>query len=137
MAGARKNKTQRNRISHSTRAIFYENIKRGLTLKVRSRVPADQIRWLMSKAFISRTQAQRLVNSPHDDPSMDQGCSIDMLYFIADAFGVTPPEFLTQGCKFAKDRPTGQTGSDLDPTSSGTEDLQRRPSRGTTRRRAS
>lgn len=104
MPGARKNKTQRNRISHSTRAIFYENVKRGMAAKLDSEVQAEQIRWLMKHAHMSRTHAQRLLNSPHQEPEKDQGCSIDTLAFIAQAFDVTASELLTVGCKFSKER---------------------------------
>jgi transcriptional regulator with XRE-family HTH domain len=77
---------------------------------------------------LSRTHAQRLVNGQEADDA--QAPSIDTLAFIAEAFGVTAAEFLTQGCKFAAGRPAA--GQDVAALGKGV--LQRAPSRRTSRR---
>lgn len=100
MSGPRNNKTSRGRIHRSTRAIFYENLQRGLDDKFPGvEAQAPKIRWLMAHAHISRTHAQRLINANRYSET-EQGPSIDTLAFIAEAFGVTASQFLVQGCKF-------------------------------------
>lgn len=100
MTASRDNKTKRGRISHTTRAIFYENLQRGLRERVSGDTKADQIRFLMEHAHLSRTHAQRMVNGL-EAVAPAQAPTIDTLAFIAAAFGSTASEFLTQNCKFA------------------------------------
>ncbi len=99
MAGTRNNKTARGRISRPTRAIFYDNLEKGLRGLLPGASQAEKIRWLMANAFLSRTHAQRLIKE-NRDPDLEQAPSIDTLAFIAEAFGVTPADFLRQGCRF-------------------------------------
>jgi transcriptional regulator with XRE-family HTH domain len=128
MNDSRNNKSKRGRISHSTRGIFYENLEKGLNWKVSGGIDADKIRFLMKFAFVSRTHAQRLVKGMRSD--VVQAPSIDTLAFIADAFGVTASQFLTQGCRFAT-----ESAKNVADSSSGMEELQQSSGRNATRRR--
>lgn len=102
MSDSRKNKQQRQRIAYATRAIFFDNVARGLNDRLGpDAIQAVRVRFLMKHALISRTQAQRFIKGLEvKDPKKDeepQAPSIDTLTFVAAAFGVTPSEFLTQG----------------------------------------
>jgi len=105
MGDTRESKTKRGRISLSTRAIFYENLERALREYVVGKLKADKIRYLMKHAHVSRSQAQRYVEGSAMPADIVQAPDIDTLAFIAEAFGSNASQFLTQGCKFAKDRP--------------------------------
>lgn len=127
MSGTRDNKQKRGRISQSTRAIFYENLERALNECVEGKLDADKIRYLMKRAYVSRTQAQRLVKGLA--AKVVQAPTIDTLAFVAEAFGSNASTFLTQGCKFAKEQRIERDAS------VGQEYLQRSSNRRPSRRR--
>lgn len=129
MSGARDNKTNKGRISRSTRGIFYENLDRGLEMKLPASSQARRIRWLIDTARISRTHAQRWLpeNRNKVDIALWQAPSIDTLFFVAEAFNVTPAEFLTQGCKLDERKKRSADDLSHDGQQSGRQELLQRP----------
>ena len=136
----RNNKTSRGRISKPTRAIFYDNLRRGLEINCPGPVKAKQIRWLMRWAHLSRSQAQRYVEiiQPGAELDDEQAPTLDTLAFVAAAFGAAPPQFLTQGCKLYEQQ-NHEPPPDVPASQKPVRDsdlLQRPSSRKATRRRS-
>lgn len=103
MGNSREGKTRRGRISPAMRGIFYENLMQGLALNVPEGSDAERIRFLVSRALISRSQAQRMLKGPESDDF--QAPNLDTIAFVAAAFGVSVSEFLRQGCAFPASTP--------------------------------
>lgn len=125
MGDTRNNKTSRGRIHRSTRAIFYENLQRGIRLMFPEPKQKPKIQWLIKHAHISRSHAQRFIDEKRN-PDTEQAPNLDTVAFVAEAFGVTTAEFLTQGCKF-NEKHLLQAKSDIAPLAAFDADSLHRP----------
>ena len=129
MTGPRDNKNNKGRISRSTRAIFWENFERAVNALPDAPTDAARIRWLIKHALVSRTQAQRMLKFG-TNPDDEQAPNIDTLACIAQAFGVTAAQFLTQGCRFNEKRKETTAAEQRGEPDSKPEILQRPRGRG-------